>query len=247
MMRNLVLGGLEFHGREFCGPDPVLILLALAVFGALLSAFRSPRRSTLRTLGGPELSAPDGIIRRLGARARRRLIPASAARSSVQVRLVISQVTALLRAGAPPAAAWPRAAGIRVDSSGLPDQGELVQLVGPESAMAVIAASRLAMTVGTPLAPALGVVCEAVAAQSEADADRTAAFAGPRTTAKVLFWLPVVGLGLGVVLGADPWATATDGGVGTACVLLGLVALAAGRAWINHLVSKAAAVIVELP
>ncbi|MFB7889301.1 hypothetical protein ACIOWF_05095 [Cellulosimicrobium cellulans] len=156
------------------------------------------------------------------------------------VRVVVTQVGSLLRSGAAPGVAWERAVGVRVDAAGVPRVAELAPHVGgPATARALVAACRLAVEVGAPLASVLDEVAASVAADAEARAERDAALAGPRATARVLLWLPAVGVLLGYVLGADPLGTATDGGLGTAGVLLGLVLLLAGRTWSARLVERA--------
>ncbi|PRZ09469.1 tight adherence protein B [Isoptericola sp. CG 20/1183] len=157
-----------------------------------------------------------------------------------QVRLAVAQVGALLRSGASPAAAWSRALGVPVDADGLPDREALAATVGgTRPAHAVVAAARLAREVGAPLGGVLEAVGAALVAQTEADAEREASLAGPQATARVLLWLPALGVVLGTALGADPLGTATDGGIGTAAVLLGVLALLAGRTWTQRLVATA--------
>ncbi|WP_344246772.1 hypothetical protein [Isoptericola hypogeus] len=159
-----------------------------------------------------------------------------------EVRVAVAQVVALLRAGAPPAAAWTRALGVPVDAAGLPGARELAPVVGGEAhARSVVAAARLAGDVGAPLGGVLDAVSGALVAEAEARAEREASLAGPQATARVLMWLPVLGALLGWVLGADPVATATDGGAGTAVVSLGVLLLAAGRVWTGRLVATARA------
>ncbi|WP_435738443.1 hypothetical protein V5D56_07620 [Cellulosimicrobium sp. PMB13] len=171
-------------------------------------------------------------------RSRRRDGPAEAE----AVRLVVSQVGALLRAGQPPGAAWERTTGARVDATGTPRTADLaVHVGGAATARAVVAACRLAGDVGAPLATVLDEVAASIAAEAEARAARDAALAGPRATTRVLLWLPAVGVLLGYVLGADPVATALDGGIGTVGVLLGVLLLAVGRAWSARLVDRARA------
>ena len=156
-----------------------------------------------------------------------------------RVRVVVAQVAALLRAARPPGAAWTRAAGVPVDGLGVPDAAALARTVGAEPARAIAAATRLALTVGAPLGRVLVSVSDALAAQADAHAEREAALAGPRTTARVLLWLPAAGALLGWALGADPLASATDGGAGSAAVGGGLVLLALGRWWTLRLVDAA--------
>jgi len=156
------------------------------------------------------------------------------------VRVAVAQVVALLRAGAPPAAAWTRALAVRVDTTGVPRAADLAPVVGgPGHASSVVAAAVLARDVGAPLASVLDAVSAALVTEAEARAEREASLAGPRATARVLMWLPLLGALLGWALGADPWATALDGGAGTAAVCLGLVLHATGWAWTRRLVDAA--------
>lgn len=155
------------------------------------------------------------------------------------VRVVVMQVVALLRAGASPGAAWSRAVGVGADLAGVPDAAGLAQMLGARHAEAVVAATRLALDVGAPLGRVLEQVAGTLVAEAESRAERDAALAGPRTTGRLLMWLPVAGGFLGWALGADPVGTATDGGVGTVAVGAGLVLLVAGRVWSDRLVAAA--------
>ncbi|MFP3714609.1 type II secretion system F family protein [Puerhibacterium sp. TATVAM-FAB25] len=185
------------------------------------------------------LAAPGGTAAVRPGRPRRRP-GARVDGDAVQVRVVVAQVAALLRSGAPPGAAWTRATGVPVDDAGVPDEVALAPVVGGEGhARSVVAATRLALDVGAPLGRVLEAVSDTLVAEAEAQAERDAALAGPRATARVLQWLPAAGALLGWVLGADPLATATDGGAGSAAVGLGLVLLAAGRWWTGRLVAAA--------
>ncbi|EFW27901.1 type II secretion system F family protein, partial [Actinomyces sp. oral taxon 171] len=68
-----------------------------------------------------------------------------------------------------------------------------------------------------------------------------AALAGPRTTARLLACLPVVGLGLGMLVGADPASLLLDGGVGSAVGALGIVLMAVGHLVTRRLIRAATA------
>ncbi|MEV0949726.1 type II secretion system F family protein [Promicromonospora sp. NPDC050249] len=155
------------------------------------------------------------------------------------VRVVVMQVVALLRAGSSPGASWSRAAGVGVDLTGVPDVDGLTQVLGARHAEAVVAATRLALDVGAPLGRVLEQVAGTLVAEAESRAEREAALAGPRTTGRLLMWLPIVGGLLGWALGADPVGTATDGGIGSLAVGAGLVLLVAGRVWSDRLVAAA--------
>lgn len=154
----------------------------------------------------------------------------------------VTAVAAELRSGAPPPVAWERGLGVRT-VDGLPLLEELVGVTrDPRAAGAVLAAARLAEEVGAAPAAVLDRMATALAEEAEADARRRAAFSGPRSTARLLAWLPLVGVVLGLALGARPDQVLLDGRGGT--VLLGLAALlmAVGRWWTaRHLAAAAAA------
>lgn len=98
------------------------------------------------------------------------------------------------------------------------------------------AAWQLARRTGAPLADLLDSVCASVRADRE---DRTfldAATAGPQATARLLLALPVAGIGLGQLVGAQPLNVLVGTGAGRACGLVGLLLLVVGRLWMRRLV-----------
>jgi tight adherence protein B len=213
------------------------VWLGAAVWLALVPMGRSPVR--IAQAGG---EGAHGRVRAAVQAVLSRVGPQRAAPVAEHVRVQVAQVIALLRAGAPPAAAWSRAVGVPVDASGVPDEERLAAVLGgPGHARSVVAAARLAHDVGAPLGAVLEAVSAALVAEAEARSEREAALAGPQTTARVLLWLPVAGVVLGWALGADPLATATDGGAGTGAIGLGLVLLALGRSWTARMVAAARA------
>jgi len=213
------------------GPAAVGLWVALAVW---LVMVRGGRRA--------DVLVRPGSLRRLRSSAWRHR-GRDASTGADAVRVAVAQVVALLRSGAPPAAAWSRALAVPVDATGVPDQAALAPVVGGAGhARSVVAAAVLARDVGAPLASVLDAVSGALVAEAEARGEREASLAGPRATARVLMWLPLLGAVLGWVLGADPLATALDGGVGSVAVCLGLLLLAAGWVWTRRLVAAARAV-----
>ncbi|MBU4215329.1 MAG: type II secretion protein F [Actinobacteria bacterium] len=193
--------------------------------------------------------------------------PASTDREQAprDLALVVTAVAARLRAGHPPDRAWSQVLGVPV-SGGAPRPSQLAGVgragrswigrirvparfatagdgcdAGPRDGRvaAVLAACRVADELGAPLAPALDLVAGALAADAEAEAEVSAALAGPRASARVVGWLPVLGLLLGLALGADPIGVLTSGGAGTASGAGGLLALGCGRWWTARLVAQA--------
>lgn len=203
------------------------VVAGLAVAAAILVlGSRVPRRV---------VASPS---RRRGSRRRGR-----SSLDAPELSAVLAAAAAHLRAGAPPAEAWARALGRRVGR--VPS---VVDLTGPVSrrvsghvqrAAAVAAAARLSDELGAPLAAVLDRVGVGLAADEECEGERIAALAGPRATAQVLAWLPLLGLLLGVALGADPVAVVLDGGVGTAAAVCGVGLVLLGRWWTKALLARA--------
>ncbi|MEP7763785.1 hypothetical protein [Sanguibacter sp. 25GB23B1] len=165
---------------------------------------------------------------------------------TTSMAMVVTQVAGLLRSGLPPSRAWPMVGGVRADLHGIPDHTDLAALVGgadddqaARQAAAVVAACRLAAEVGAPLAAVLESIVATLTAAAEAESERSAALAGPQTTARVLLWLPVVGAALGTALGADLPRLLLGGGVGAVVILAGTGLLLAGRTWSRRLVAGA--------
>lgn len=94
---------------------------------------------------------------------------------------------------------------------------------------------------GAPLA----AVLQRLAVQLESDLDaaaiRETALAGPKATVRLLTWLPVLGLGLGMLMGVDPVSVLIGGPVGWAALTSGTGLMVAGRYWSRTLISAAAA------
>ena len=106
-----------------------------------------------------------------------------------------------------------------------------------------VAGARTAVAVadqlGAPVADVLECCAQGLAEAEEGAGQRRSAMAAPRATARLLAWLPLAGLGLGVLLGVDPLVVFADGGLGTASLLLGLLLMLLGRRWSALLVGRA--------
>jgi len=93
---------------------------------------------------------------------------------------------------------------------------------------------------GAPLAELLDNYAHHLQHQLDAAAARRTALAGPRATTSLLGWLPLLGLGLGIAMGADPLGILLGTPSGWLILVAGLVLLAAGRKWSLRLVNTAA-------
>lgn len=217
------------------GPALTGVLVALTLLAL------APRGRPARGIG-------TVVTRRVWPARRRSPVP------GVAMEVVVTQVAGLLRSGLPPQRAWELVGGLRVEGDGVPDTDDLARRVagggrgrssasGSEQARrqaaAVVAACRLAVEVGAPLAPVLESIVATLVASAEAEAERDAALAGPQTTARVLLWLPVVGALLGSALGADPVRLVLGGGPTALAPVAGIGLLVAGRAWTARLTARA--------
>lgn len=102
-----------------------------------------------------------------------------------------------------------------------------------------VAACRLTVALGAPLAGVLESVAQGVAESGRAASARRTALSGPRSTARLLACLPVVGLALGACVGADPQAFLLDGGWGSLVGAVGLGLILAGHLVTRRLVKAA--------
>lgn len=94
---------------------------------------------------------------------------------------------------------------------------------------------------GAPLSGLLGGLADALEADLDADAARSTALAGPRSTVRILTWLPVLGIGLGMLMGVHPLRTLLTTPWGLAALGAGAVLTAVGRAWTSALIGRAEA------
>lgn len=135
------------------------------------------------------------------------------------------RAAALLRAGVSPAAVWEHAGGGRD---------------GPDdtSPVAVRAVWRLVTATGAPAADALEAAAEGLRADAAARAAVRTALAGARVSSRTVSALPLLGLGLGALLGAPPWV-ALGSGPGRLAGLVGGLLLVLGGFWSSRLVRAA--------
>src|SRR5699024_4319031 len=92
---------------------------------------------------------------------------------------------------------------------------------------------------GAPTTVMLEHLAEALRDLHDAAQARRSAFAGPRSTARILLVLPLAGLGLGVLLGGDPLRLLLTSGAGNLLGLAGLVLTGCGWWWMRRLVRRA--------
>ena len=98
---------------------------------------------------------------------------------------------------------------------------------------------RMSECAGAPLATSLERAAEHAEERIDALLGRQSALAAPRATGRILSWLPLLGLGLGVLMGSDPVGVLTGSILGALTGLFGLGLALAGRRWTAALVHRA--------
>ena len=98
---------------------------------------------------------------------------------------------------------------------------------------------RMSESAGAPLATSLERAAEHAEERIDALLGRQSALAAQRATGRILSWLPLLGLGLGVLMGSDPVGVLTGSILGALTGMLGLGLAFAGRRWTAALVHRA--------
>lgn len=187
------------------------------------------------------IRVPPAVMRRLPGRLRsRRPAPAPDAAES------LLRIAVLLQAGIGPARAWQHLAGAGDESA----RAVVAEVARGSALPAAItargddwrevgAAWQVAATVGAPLALSLRAVASALRdAQETADEVRVA-LAEPAGTARLMSWLPLVAVGLGVALGFDTLAVLVTHPIGIACLVGGACLIFVAHRWTRALVARA--------
>ena len=105
---------------------------------------------------------------------------------------------------------------------------------------AIAAAWAVAEVAGAALAPALRSTAVALRDRAETAREVDAALSGPRATARLMGWLPMVGILMAGVIGVDVIGTLFQSPPGWILLTLGTVLIAAGRIWTRRLVARTA-------
>lgn len=176
-----------------------------------------------------------------------------------QVARVVDRLVVLLAAGTAPADAWSslrrhghdegeraeratavvEAAARAARRTGSPADG--LRGVAEESWRSLGCAWALAERAGAPLGPALEELAASFRDHAQASRDAETALAAPLATSRLVLALPVVGLGLGALLGVDAVAVLATTPLGWGLVAVAALLVAAAWAWSRALVRRAAA------
>lgn len=158
----------------------------------------------------------------------------------------VLRLAVLLQAGLSPARAWRQLADAG-DPSAIRIMQAMDDGVPMKDAVAaagrgwrdIAAAWRVAITVGAPLAESLRGLAVSLRDAQEAADDVRVALAEPAATARLMGWLPLVGMGLGAALGFDTFGVVFTHPVGIACLVGGAGLIVAAQRWSTRLVRRA--------
>ena len=207
--------------------------------------------STVALVSGPALGVATAAVALLvGALVAVRQSQRRADRRSRGALAVLRLLVAELEAGARPCDALSAAAsaspdlaaglGAAADASAAGgDAGGVLIDVGADDLRPLGHAWRVASEAGAPLADVLGrMATDRAAEQAQTHAVATA-LAGPRSTAALLAVLPIVGIGLGWAMGAQPLTVLFESSTGRLVCCAGCVLDAAGVLWTLALIRRA--------
>lgn len=192
---------------------------------------------------------------------RRRTSPSAV--SSQEFESMVRQISALLSGGANELVLWRSISAVNRPSAVANLADECVTRVGAGLASSVVfqaAAGKMpsrdpartasvelaacletAARNGVPLIEVMDRLAGHLDAAAELRALQRTAMAGPKATAVLLGWLPVLGLAAGYLIGVDPIAALTASPLGLLAVTLGVGLLIAGRLWMSALLRAAGA------
>jgi tight adherence protein B len=208
-------------------------------------------------IAGPAGAFASGLVVVLLRRHRTRSRANSEATAAAQqLAAAISRITEELRSGSSPATALagvgadgphaqavlaPAAAAARL-GDGVPSALRRAAATRPGTAADVERIARawsLAERHGIPLAALLGQAHEDIRWRVRFAAGVHAQLAGPRATAIVLTALPVLGIALGQLVGADPVGVLRGGVIGQVLLVAGVLLAAAGHTWAERILRSA--------
>lgn len=156
------------------------------------------------------------------------------------------RLSVLLRTGISPASAWAFLAATgdadAVAIHAAHDDGQAIPaaIAARGDRWRPLAATwRVATAVGAPLAESLRAVAAAVRDAQECRDEVRVALAEPAATARLMAWLPLVSIGLGVALGFDTIGVLTGSPIGIGCLISGIALMIVARVWTGALTRRA--------
>lgn len=236
LMGSAIAGTWKMGGRV----SGVPLTLVVQQLAALLKGGRSPGRlweELWVVYGGPDQQRhPDPAVYGHG----RRMVPAAGsagvARSGSAAGLAEGSVAVLASARAAANIGAPVSEAIRASVAATFPRPDREARIWSQLA----ACFDIAEASGCPLADVLTRFAAQLEVEDDADAARQTALAGPKATVRLLTWLPVIGLVLGMALGVDPISILLGTPWGLAALAAGIALTVTGRVWSAKLVAAAA-------
>jgi tight adherence protein B len=204
----------------------------------------------------PVTVSAGAIVGTVALRRRRRTIEDRRAAESVALQSALEVLVGELRVGAHPVGAFTVAAeevsgrvadGMRAVAArarlgadvaaGLDDVAVVSPLPMHWQRLAVC--WRLAEARGLAVATLMQTAAQDIVQRERFSSRVTAAMAGARTTAAMLAGLPVIGIALGQLIGAEPIAFLIAPGVGGWLLVVGVLLACAGLLWSDRIVAGA--------
>lgn len=169
---------------------------------------------------------------------------------TLEVARMIERLATVISTGASQRGAWTAVAGslpegelaelARAVAAGAdPRRAGPARLAGSELISSLSAALTVCERTGAPTAGVLQNLAEALRDLHDASLARRTAFAGPRSTARILLVLPLAGLALGMLLGGDPLRLLLSTPIGNLLATAGAAATVIGWWWMRRLIRQA--------
>lgn len=168
----------------------------------------------------------------------------------LDVARLVERLATVIGAGVPPRRAWDAIAeaspspalarwALRIATGADPRRAAPRGLAEMPAVDSLAAALAVCERTGAPTATVLRSLAQALRDLHDAAQARRSAFAGPRSTARILLVLPLAGLGLGMLLGSDPLALLLGTALGHALTAIGIALTAIGWLWMRRLLRRA--------
>ncbi|WP_333618350.1 type II secretion system F family protein [Dietzia sp.] len=220
-----VVGAVAAGAALLAGVGPGIVGGLGIVAAAILRVLRDERAHSARLSGDGEwVGALDSVVAGLAAGSSAAAVLESARSASGgggagSVDAVLSRAVALDSLGGDPTEVLGAADSVPANRLGQ--------------------ALALARDHGLPLVEVVRKAAEEASETTRHAAELEASLAGPRATALILTALPLLGVGMGHLMGADPLSTLGSGLIGSGLALAGAGFLAAGLLWTSRIVSGA--------
>jgi tight adherence protein B len=165
----------------------------------------------------------------------------------VRVIQALGALAAELEAGQPPRVALRRAGGEPsvwpVAHAAIDMDGGVADALGVDARehgvlRQLAACWQVGADTGAGLAASVGRLAAAARAAEDVRVDLEGQLAGPRSTARMLAVLPLVGIGFGMMLGSDPLVWLVGTLAGRVCLLTGVLLTALGMWWTGRIAAR---------